>query len=291
MAFGRCLSYYIKQLEMSEDFVNLPHMLTISTITMTCEFNTPINVMAVGKYMPLKHGEIVGVNYKTENVLRSLVKLKKKYNPRTTKKNFHNQVTVMVEIKNKRIINVKLFKNGAIQITGCKSLNNFTEAIMILCKNLKDYALMYDKTTRKITKLMFVNNVKDIGPLKVYKLKVRMINSNFHVGFLIDRVVLYRLSLENDITCTFDACLHACVNIKYNCDDDVVSIFVFETGSIIITGAKNIKHINRAYEFIVKYLYENYEIIVKENIDNFLKLPQIMRIVREMSREMSRVVY
>jgi hypothetical protein len=56
---------------------------------------------------------------------------------------------------------------------------------------------------------------------------------------------------------------HSCVNIKYHYSKtEIPSIFVFRTGSILITGAKNIIQINSAYDFITKILDKYYGNIV-----------------------------
>ena len=94
-----------------------------------------------------------------------------------------------------------------------------------------------------------------------------MINSNFNIGFKVDRDKLYDLiHTKNIAECSYDPIIHACVNIKYECDKKTVSIFVFESGSIIITGANNGKHILDAYNFINKLLCNNYKQIYKSNI-------------------------
>jgi hypothetical protein len=49
-----------------------------------------------------------------------------------------------------------------------------------------------------------------------------------------------------------------------------ISIFVFESGAIIITGAKMRDHIVQAYKFITKKLFEHYNNIIKEEIDGLL---------------------
>jgi len=53
---------------------------------------------------------------------------------------------------------------------------------------------------------------------------------------------------------------HSCVNIKYHYDEkSKPSIFVFQTGAIIITGAKNLHHIIMSYHFIIKILEQYHD--------------------------------
>lgn len=264
---------------------NLPDDLRISTMTITCNFNTLIDTQNVGKYIDLDFGNIVCVKYGSDNKTRSLIKLKK-INKKSKKKhkNFYNQATIIIETKNKRGINVKLFKNGSIQMTGCKDLSNFVDALTTLCLKLKKNKAIYDRVTNKIIKKPFVNNPENMDPSKVYNIKIRMINSNFHIGFLINREKLFEVLKVLKMNCTYEPCIHACVNIKYvHKGKDIISIFVFESGSIIITGAKNKDHIVDSYKFITKLLHDNYDIVVKNDIDKFLDRPDIKQLILECS--------
>ena len=123
---------FVKELGLDNDFYDLPYDLRIATITLTCKLNTLINVRTIGYYMELNKNDIVSVKYGIESVTRSLIKLKKNYKKKSIKnKNFQNQVSVKVAIKNGRYIHVKLFNNGTMQLTGCKSISNFVEVMKI----------------------------------------------------------------------------------------------------------------------------------------------------------------
>lgn len=127
-----------------------------------------------------------------------------------------------------------------------------------------------------------MTNPENVNVSDIYNFKIRMINSNFHIGFLINRENLYELLSKGGIRCSFEPCIHACVNIKYNYKNkDTISIFVFESGSIVITGAKSKNHIVDAYKFITKVLYENYDNIVKNDIDKFLEKPEIKELINQ----------
>src|SRR5690606_16003074 len=87
--------------------------------------------------------------------------------------------------------------------------------------------------------------------------------------------------INRGISCTFEPCIHAGVNIKYDLAGKTISIFVFESGSVVITGARKIEDIQHTYKFIVKLLYENYYEIVRYNIDKFLRRADIVKIIEE----------
>jgi len=263
------------------DLRYLPDDLRISTITITCSFQTNFNVENIGKYMDMTPNKIVSVLYGDNEINhRSILILKKKpKKKKRVKKSFYNQVTlkIMSETKNKPV-NVKLFRNGSIQMTGCKSIDDCISILRTLCIELKKKKAIIDITKEKQIELKpFVSSIDEVELNKVNNLKVVMINSNFNIGFKIERSSLYKILLNDGILSTFEPCVHACVNIKYQCENqDVISIFVFESGAIIITGAKNKTHIVQAYNFITKKLYDNYNQIVKNDIKDILQNINIM---------------
>lgn len=275
---------------------NLPDDLRISTMTITCNLNTLIDIQNVGKYIDLSFGSIVCVKYKTNNnkmddntVIRSLIKIKKtrqKNKKKSKRQNFNNQATLVVDVKNKRTVNVKIFKNGAIQMTGCKSIDDFNHALNIVCSELKKKKAVYEKQSKSIIPKYFVSNHESVEISKVTNFKIVMINSNFNVGFLIDREKLHGLLIKSGVRSILEPNIHACVNIKFNYKNkDIISVFVFESGSIIITGAKTENHIIEAYKFITKILFENYDTIVKNNVESFLERDDVKQLIDEINKQ------
>lgn len=107
--------------------------------------------------------------------------------------------------------------------------------------------------------------------LKVTDFNIRMINSNCKVPFKINREILYYLLKQDKIKCRYDPNSHACVNIRYEINtNDKVSIFVFQSGSIIITGGKTISDINKGYNYIMDIISKHYESIKKKDLDNYI---------------------
>lgn len=385
----------INSIEMQNDnfrqeITRLPNDIQISTMTIVCRMNLIFNVNNIAKYIELNTCDIVSVNYGpfddfTTN--RSVISRKK--NKQKNDKSFYNQVSLQVMTKHehhndkinithgKSITNVKLFLNGSIQMTGCKSIecaimslkkvfyylkqvkcimNNDNGKMNIIEKNFVDtpqkislindhldvciehhddglgdydeydeydiFDNMYEeeeiiempKENKKHIHNNTVNNTinntassassktsntydTQENEIKMYTSKknyyneicskltldyvtdfqISMINSNFVVDFKVDREKLYELLIKNNVTCVYDPAIHACVNIKYEQTDKTISIFVFESGSIIITGAKSCNHIVNAHTYICRILYKNYMQIKKydpidnNNIINFMK--------------------
>lgn len=252
---------------------NLPDDISISTMTITCKIDTFFNVSNIGKYIDLKYNGIIAVkhgdcNDKTTN--RSLILKRTKLQKNKKKKSFYNQVTIIIRLPDIKIkdMNVKLFSNGSIQMTGCKSIESFFSVLSYVFSELKIVKCVVDFKNQQVIEKRFVTNfdILDIDNLK--NIKICMINSNFSMGFNIDRDRLQELLTKDGYESYYDAILHACVNIKYEHADKIISIFVFESGAIIITGARNCNQINDAYKFINKYLLENYFDVNKNNIMN-----------------------
>lgn len=267
-------------IELSE----LPDELLISTMTITGSFETTFNIENIGKYLDLNQNGIVTVKYgNDDNSIRTLL-VKKRRNKKKTKKtgSFYNQVTLVVKSGKFNPVNIKIFKNGAIQLTGCKSIEHIFSSLNVVCDELKKIKGLYNPTTVKIERKPFVTNITKINVEDVKNLRIRMINSNFKLGFKIDRDVLFKIINDMNVQCIYEPCVHACVNIKYNYKDtDQISIFVFESGSIIITGAKSKDHIYKAYEFITKIIYDKYNLVCKNDAESFLERPEIKQLIEQ----------
>lgn len=261
-----------KKITLNIDFNKLPEDISISTMTITCKIDTKFNVTNIGKYIDLKYNGIVAVKHGNSDdkaTNRSLIiKRQSTQKNRKKKKAFYNQVTILVKTKKnkKKNYNVKLFTNGAIQMTGCKSMDEVIEALTKIFTELKVVKAILDHKKGKVIEKPFVSDPQVLDIKNLYDIKICMINSNFSIGFNVDRDKLYDLLITDKIECTYDPIIHACVNIKYEHPEKTISIFVFESGAVIITGARTCSQIVEAYIFINKYLLKNYNHINKNNI-------------------------
>jgi TATA-box binding protein (TBP) (component of TFIID and TFIIIB) len=103
-----------------------------------------------------------------------------------------------------------------------------------------------------------------------------MINTNFVIPFSINLKSLYEILLSENKDCRYDKINHSCVNIKYDHPEKIISIFVFEKGSIVITGAKTGEQINCAYIFINKFIYSFYKQVVKKEVNIAERISKIL---------------
>tara|TARA_B100000519_G_C14201380_1_gene418097 strand:- start:560 stop:1303 length:744 start_codon:yes stop_codon:yes gene_type:complete len=242
--------------------------LRISTITSVLKLSQIIDLEKIYKQLPISEKYIPYIEYGCDNVPRgfsekSLIKKRKK----KKKKIFYNQSTIHV-IHDGKIMNVKLFNNGRIQITGLKNENQAGKLVKKLIQYFKDFEVISDYA-------------------ELIENKIVLINSDFDLGFEINREKLHYEIIENDIYSSYEPCIYPGVNIKYyintnnmcgicecenmcngkgnGCGDGdckKVTIAVFKSGKVIITGGQNKEQITESYRFITNFI-ENKKDILK----------------------------
>ena len=262
---------------------NLPEGISISTMCSSCKLNTKLDITNIKKYLQLNADDILTVKTNKEE-LRTLIAIKNKpkrmkkiestiVKKDTSKNSFYNQITVVVRVDEGEIedlndaprINLKLFKNGSVQMSGCKSLRNINIALNKLIFKLKEV-----KGKIEDGKIVDKTFVEDIDMITVKDFKIDMINSNYKVAIMIDRDKLYNLLQKKKIKSSYEPCIRACVIIKYipekdNIEIKEVSVFVFQKGNIIITGARSQSHIISAYNYINNILLTHKDDIIKKD--------------------------
>lgn len=258
-----------------DEIKNLPNGISISTMCASGKLNSLINILNIEKYLLLDEDDILCVKFNNDNK-RSLIKTKVK-NKRSKKsdKEFHffNQITVVIRVSYGPVkdwttepkINLKLFKNGSIQMSGCKSLYNINIVLNKLIVKLSQIKAKIEDN--KIQEIKYIDNDE---PLALLRFKIDMINSNYKVNIQIDRSKLYNLLVKKKIKSSYEPCIRACVIIKYtplenNDEEKEISIFVFQKGNIIITGARTKNHILAASNYINDILLTHHNDISKKD--------------------------
>ena len=264
-----------------QDFLldNLPNNLLISTISATGKINCKTSLGNIWQYMKLHNDSILSIMY--DGKVRSLLKTsfsKKK------KRSFVNQLTMEIRVYGEKKINIKIFRNGSFQMSGCKSIEDCHIILNKLIIRLTSTLAICENN--KFMDVPFIEEIPNEG-IKVHGFKIDMINSNFGVGYNINRDSLYNILKAKNVTCRYEPLIHACVNIKLpKYDDDIntktPSIFVFQSGNIIITGARHKEQIIKSYEYIMGILGENYDNIIKKDIMNILDPVDIKDILEEL---------
>ena len=257
---------------------NLPDGVKVATMCSSCVLGVKLELDNIDKYMALHEDDILTIKRSKENI-RTLIELKKptkrSSNPKYKEisNNFYNSITLIVRVTNgptKNInleprINVKLFKNGSLQMSGCKNVENIN---IVLGKILKKLTAVKGKIEdNKIKEITFIDELSKIG---INNFKIDMIYCNYKIQFEIDREKLYDLLKKKKVKCIYEPCIRACVTIKFistqdNIDSKEVSIFIFKKGNIIITGARSKKQVLEAYNYINNIFIIHKDEIIKKS--------------------------
>jgi TATA-box binding protein (TBP) (component of TFIID and TFIIIB) len=263
----------------SPDFC--PTKYKISTITATGHINTIVNLPYLFHYVEVVPPDADGIQYAElgkDNCKGAQRKTKNKRKP--TVKKFDNQATLLIFLDN-AYANCKVFKNGCIQITGLKRIENGPKYIEYIVDTIKN---IYKEQNGIVT---------DITDICVANYKVRLINTDFNVGFEIRRDNLFNHMVKAypGIYTVFEPCIYSGVKINYyhnltdasakgicKCstpckgkgsgngegDCNKITIAVFRSGSVLVTGGSEYKQIDDAYNFICDILCSSKKEIFKE---------------------------
>ena len=266
-----------------------PTPYRISTITATGCVGTPINLDVLYNCLEVcTDGDGVAyVEYgkkKSDTIYKGFAD---KFNIQRRKekpsKRFDNQVTIIYKSKQNKV-NMKVFRNGNIQVTGIKTLESGPKVIDTMIEIL-----------RKIHNEKDENVVDNVEDLKNIKFEVRLINTDYKVGFAIKRENLHKVLMnEYGIVCNYEPCIYPGVKIQYfynldnpkqdgickcigsKCHDKKggsgqgngqckkITIAVFQSGCIIITGSQTKKQVDECYNYINHILYKDIRRIEKK---------------------------
>lgn len=267
-----------------------PTMYKISTITATGGVNTCIDLDVLYDNIHISednHFQYIEFGKRKSNVIFKGTNKKLAISRRKKKetKRFDNQATTIINHHYNGAdlsVNMKIFKNGNVQITGLKHVDQGSHIVDILIDELK-----------RIYKTVDTNVVQDYDKLANVHYSIRLINSDFRIGIEIKRDKLFKiLKTKYGIQCSYEQCIYPGVKIQYfhnkqcsesgsgkclctpSCqgkgsglminDCKKITIAVFQSGCIIITGAHTYDQIDEAYNFICN--------IIKNEIDEIRKV-------------------
>ena len=215
----------------------------ITTITMIADLETTIDVGFIRKAF--------------QSLEKIVIKQKNKENSKgfewTLKDTtFYNQVTLNY-VDDYSTKSIKLFPNGAIQVAGCTDL--------IDCN-------------RVIKQLVHLLRIVISKVVKTKGFQVVMINSNFSVNYKLNlHEVATHFAREEIFDVSFDPDRYSAVKIKFKPAQDMkqVTVSIFGTGKVIVTGAETLKEIAFSYNIINSHINTNKKIKVEktETVDEF----------------------
>ncbi len=278
---------YLKEFFIDDITINKPEYiepskLRISTMTYTANINAKLNLQNLFNKITIDNNKqypyIISCEYINNEPKGDVNKKNKKY--------FANQLTLRIQYSSKYKVNMKLFNNGRIGITGCKD-NNITT-------NIVEYIIEH------INKIDINKDIVIKDKLELKNLDIVLINSDFTCGFNINRDILYNILKKMNLYVLYESDIYPGVNLKFfynkvhfnkqlgicHCDKKCkgkglgielnnckkITISIFQSGSIIITGARNNEQKEMAYYFINSVIKNNYNSIYKSSIN---KLPKI----------------
>lgn len=146
---------------------------------------------------------------------------------------FYNQITLGY-IDQYSTKSIKVFPNGSIQVAGCSDLFDCMRIIGQLSFLLKELLEMET-------------------PVPVDSYRIVMINTNFSLNYNVNLMKIADHFSQNGIfNVSFEPDRYSAVKIKFKPASDMkeVTVSVFSTGKIIVTGAETLKEIVYAYNII-----------------------------------------
>ena len=252
-----------------------PTTYRVSTITCNASITSTINLIEL--FDNLNLGDDNGFIW-IENGLKKrgvYPKKKKDTSQNKKKKCFDNQITVIYKYASDYYPNIKIFRNGNIQMTGIRTENDGKNIVDIITKEIISIAQNKCPTL-----------VGTIDNIQCKDFIIRMINCDFAVPFKIRRKNLHQLLISSKYgnTCSFQPLTYPGVKLQYywnitqlnnhgickcnkpcygkgtgdgdgNCKK--VTIAIFDSGKILITGANSFDQVNKAYDFICKVIMDN----------------------------------
>lgn len=256
-----------------------PTPIRISTMTATSSIGASICLRKL--YEEIKLDDvIIGIQYSDLPPKGYSKKKKKKVNTTKKRKCFYNQLTLIYQLSNDKKVNQKIFLNGKIQMTGLRSERDGIYCINKLISKLNENR----------------NNGVVEGNIEHNDLNIALINSDFDVKFRIKRERLFEILVnEYNIYVTYEPDIYPGVNSKYywnnscknplyegvccctnkclgkgrgngNGDCKKITISIFQSGKIIITGAISLEQIDSAYNFINKVIKDNFHEVRRKKI-------------------------
>lgn len=205
---------------------NRPSWVKISTITMVSTYAKPVDCAKLrdifGKLdsvtLNMRDSKAPGFEWK----LKSSAK-------------FMNQVTLWY-MDSYSTKSVKVFSNGSLQVAGCSDVLDCMRVI-----NQLNYLL---KT---------IEVIDEPAPISSYH--IVMINTNFSINYDVNLIkVIEHFSSSPIFSVEFEPDNYSAVLIKFKPAQDMkeVTVSIFGTGKIIITGAQTLQEIALAYNTIVQ---------------------------------------
>ena len=262
--------------------------LRISTLVTTGHLGSTINLAKLFEQFPKV---MIPIGYPAEGFLKMEHEAKVVGHSardmltkrRVSDKTFFNQSTLVIrklrgggapDAGEFKEVNMKLFANGGFQMTGVTS-EEFSRVVLDFI--LEKFAALPERISEQ--------------PLSVKKFAIQLLNSDYKMSALLKRAELHRILCQQyRLSSTLETTIYQGVNTKYYYNEAApatrgicmcprfcngqgdgtqlgsckkITIAAFQTGSIIITGARNKRQLDEAYTFMNEVLQTHREAISK----------------------------
>lgn len=274
----------------TDDVKPNPTELRVSTMSAKCKITHEIMVERFITHIYnkiLEHKDddpytypFIGVKYRDIEI--NIEEKKKKKN---VKKSFYNQATLIVKPSDTiRQQNIKLFNNSSISLTGCKLKSDGLNAIKTIIREMKITADIFECEG-------------DRESINYSDYNITLINSDYCLNYTIDRPKLAELLIDKyGLFVTYTPDIYPGVKIYYywntsykhnkgickcplKCEDkkkkDIdetcckrITIAIFQSGKVIITGSNKMVQTEDAYKTINKIIMKNSQTIRRFTIEN-----------------------
>lgn len=231
-AFDKCMHNVLTDMIPIQAFLMsnyTPSDLMISTITMYCKpcsIDKKIDVMDFRLFI------------EKENMIPEKYCIKE---PKKGKRAFRNCIIFSAEQPSRKVA-IKVFSNLSLHITGVKTINDAIE----ITKPIWECLALY----------------MSIQEFDMSEFQIQMINSNFSINKSLD---LQKMKSTMECSChhmiVHNKETHPGLVVKFQSEqsNQKVTIIVFTSGNIIITGAKNATDLYEAYCFITNFIDNNFD--------------------------------
>ena len=261
--------------------------LRISTMVITAHWGTQINLDNLfnalkAVIIPVWYPDIGILKFENKNMVLGASHKDIFTNRKITSKSFFNQSTLVLRRKvnegkpeeSWKEVNVKLFANGGIQMTGVTSESFAREAIEWLLNLI-----------RTLPESPFAGNAS------IDRFSVQLINTDYALDKFINQDALHKLLInEYNLFSMLEKTIYQGVNTKFfynstrpttgicKCDGACkgqgsgegegeckrITMSIFRTGRIIITGARELKQIESAYSFLNSVFDKHHRTVLYE---------------------------
>ena len=233
------------------------------------EYSIPIGYPNEG-FLKLEYGE-KAIGYSSRDILSKR---------KVSKNSFFNQATIVVRKHREdgvgfKEVNIKLFANGGFQMTGITSEEYSKNVLQWIIEKFNTFKKQLSTT-----------------PLTIKKFSVQLLNSDYKMNSLVRRDELHKILVNQyKLFSTLETTIYQGINTKYYYNEKSlrkngicwcekpcsgqgdgkelgqckrITIAIFQTGSVIITGARNHEQLDESYKFMNEILKQHSREVLKQ---------------------------